>query len=66
MSAPSNESGHGWTFAWSHEYGDHWQFVTEWLHVSSGFPPRSSIGNPEAQVQSQVQLAVRYKFRFGV
>jgi hypothetical protein len=63
---PSNETGHSWTLSGAHEYGDHWQFLLEWLRVSSGFPPRSSIGNPEAQVQSQVQLAIRYKFRFGV
>jgi hypothetical protein len=31
----------------------------------SSFPPRLSIGNPAAQVQSQLQLAVRYKFNFG-
>jgi hypothetical protein len=63
---PSNESGHSWTLSGAHEYGEHWQFLVEWLHVSSGFPPRLTIGTPEAQVQSQLQFAVRYKFRFGV
>jgi hypothetical protein len=25
--APSDQTGHSWTFAWSHECGDHWQFI---------------------------------------
>jgi hypothetical protein len=62
---PSNETGHSWTFAAAHEYGDHWQLIAEWLHVMSSFPPRLAIGIPAAQVQSQLQLAVRYKFNFG-
>jgi hypothetical protein len=64
--APSNETGHSWTFAGTHEFGDHWQFIAEWLRVSSNFPPRAALGIPTAQIQSQVQLAVRYKFRFGM
>jgi hypothetical protein len=63
---PSNETGHSWTLAGAHEYGEHWQFLVEWLRVSSSFPPRLTIGSPASQVQSQLQLAVRYKFRFGV
>jgi hypothetical protein len=61
----SNENGHGWTFAWSHELGEHWQILVEWLRVASIFPPRMEIGNPAAQTQSQLQLAARYKFWFG-
>jgi hypothetical protein len=61
----SNENGHGWTFAWTHELGEHWQFVAEWLRVMSIFPPRMEIGNSAAQTQSQLQLAARYKFQFG-
>ncbi len=62
---PSNETGHSWTLSGAHEYGDHWQFLVEWLRVSSVFPPRLTIGSPAAQVQSQLQFAVRYKFRIG-
>jgi hypothetical protein len=61
----SNDDGHGWTFAWSHECGEHWQLVTEWIRVSSSFLPRLELGEPAAQVQSQFQLAVRYRFQLG-
>jgi hypothetical protein len=63
---PSDETGHSWTFAGAHEYGEHWQFLLEWLRVSSSFPPRSTLGDSAVQIQSQLQLAIRYKFRFGV
>jgi hypothetical protein len=62
---PSNQNGHAWTFAWSHELGEDWQFIAEWLHVASVFPPRAVIGNPAAQTQSQLQLAAHYRFQFG-
>jgi hypothetical protein len=61
----SNQNGHGWTFAWTHEFGEHWQVLAEWLRVVSIFPPRLEMGNPAAQTQSQLQLAARYKFQFG-
>jgi hypothetical protein len=59
---PSNDAGHSWTFAGSHECGAHWQFVTEWLRVVSRFPPRVALGESATQVGSQFQLAVRYQF----
>lgn len=59
---PSNETGHGWTFAWSHELGEHWQFAAEWLRVVSRFPPRLALGENDLQVGSQLQLAARYRF----
>jgi hypothetical protein len=62
---PSNQNGHGWTFAWSHELGEHWQLLAEWLRVASVFPPRAETGIPPAQTQSQLQLAARYKFQFA-
>jgi len=61
----SNENGHGWTLAWSHELGEHWQILAEWLRVASIFPPRVELGNPAAEAQSQLQLAARYRFQFG-
>ena len=62
---PSDQTGHGWTFAWSHRYGDHWQSVLEWLRVASVFPPRLEQGESPAQVESQFQLAVRYRFKLA-
>jgi hypothetical protein len=62
---PSNDDGHSWTFAASHELGDHWQFVIEWLRVSSVFPPRQALAEPAEQTASQFQLAARYRFNFG-
>ncbi len=61
----SNQNGHGWTFAWSHELGEHWQILGEWLRVASMFPPRVESGIPAGQSQTQLQLAARYKFQFG-
>jgi hypothetical protein len=62
---PSDETGHGWTFAWSHRYGEHWQSVAEWLRVASVFPPRTQLGESAAQVESQFQLAVRYRLKLA-
>ena len=61
----SNDAGRSWTFAWSHECGDDWQFVAEWLRVASRFPPRVALDEPAAIVESQFQLAVRYRFQFS-
>ena len=62
---PSSEAGHSWTFAWSHEWGEHWQLVAEWIRVISRFPPRLALGEPAEQVASQLQLAARYRFDLG-
>jgi hypothetical protein len=62
---PSDETGHGWMFAWSHRYGEHWQSVVEWLRVASAFPPRIQLGESASQVESQFQLAVRYRFKLA-
>lgn len=63
--APSDQSGHGWTYAWSYEFREHWQFVTEWLHMTSAYPARLSVGEPLQMTASQFQLAVRYRFHGG-
>ena len=63
---PGDESGHAWTAAFTHELADQWQLAAEWIRVSSRFPPRLIYGEPAALIESQVQLAVRYRFRFGV
>jgi len=62
---PADQSGHAWTLAWTHELGDDWQLAAEWLRVTSNFPPRLAYGGPPGLVESQYQIAVRYRFRFG-
>ena len=62
---PSDETGHAWTLAWSHQHGEHWRFVAEWLRAASVFPPRIQLGESSAQVESQFQLAARYRFRLA-
>jgi hypothetical protein len=63
---PANESGHAWTAAWTRDLGEHWQLAAEWIRVWSQFPPRAEFGVPSALIESQVQIAMRYRFRFGV
>jgi hypothetical protein len=62
---PSNESGHAWTGAWTRDLGEHWQLAAEWIRVWSRFPPRASFGAP-ALVESQVQIAMRFRFHLSV
>src|SRR5262249_8620656 len=63
---PVNQTGHSWTFSGGHDLGEHLQLLVEWLRVNSTFPPRSALGIPITDAESQLQLAVRYKFQFGV
>ena len=62
---PSNEAGHAWMAAWTHDFDYHWQLVAEWIRVSSGFPPRILYAEPSALSESQTQIAVRYRFHLG-
>jgi hypothetical protein len=59
---PRNQDGHAWTLAYTRDFGEHWQFVSEFLRVASLFPPRTLLGESAAQVESQLQLAFRYRF----
>jgi len=61
----SDESGHAWTVAWSHDVGGHWQAVAEWIRVFSRFPPRIEYGVMPQLVETQAQLALRYRFRWA-
>jgi hypothetical protein len=63
---PTNERGHAWTFGWAHDIGDGWQLATEWIRVTSRFPPRIALGESAGLIESQLQLAVRYRFHLGV
>ncbi len=62
---PADEAGHALTAAVMHRLDEHWELAAEWLRVDSRFPPRTAYGGPAATTDSQVQLAVRYRFRFA-
>jgi hypothetical protein len=63
---PSNDLGHAWTLGWMHDLGHGWQLAAEWLRVTSRFPPRVEIGESAGLIESQTQVAVRYRFHLGV
>ncbi len=63
---PSDQTGHAWTAAWSHEFDDHWQLVAEWIRVTSAFPPRALYAEAPGSIDTQIQIAVRYRFQFGM
>jgi hypothetical protein len=63
---PPDDSGHAWTAAWTHDLGPQWQVVAEWIRVTSRFPPRASYGELPANVETQTQVAVRYRFTAGL
>jgi hypothetical protein len=63
---PGDEAGHAWTVAFSHDLGEHWQVAAEWIRASSRFPPRVTAGEPMQLLESQTQLAVRYRFHAGL
>jgi hypothetical protein len=62
---PRSQDGHAWTLSWSREFAEHWQLVGEWLRVASTFPPRIFEGESPQQVETQFQIALRYRFNFG-
>lgn len=62
----TDEAGHAWTAGWTHELGHEWQLAAEWIHVVSRFPPRTEVGGAPIFLQTQAQIAIRYRFRFGV
>lgn len=60
---PADQAGHSWTMAWSYDLPGHWQLIAEWIRVNSSFPPRANLGEPVASTDTQVQAALRYRFR---
>jgi hypothetical protein len=62
---PGDQDGHAWTFAFTYEPAEHWQFVAEWIRAYSSFPPRVELDESIMQTQSQIQIAARYRFRVG-
>jgi hypothetical protein len=63
---PADDSGHAWTAAWTHDLGAQWQLLAEWIRVTSRFPPRAANGAPQPYVESQTQVAIRYRFTGGL
>jgi len=62
--APADEAGHALTAALIHRLTEQWELAAEWLRVESQFPPRAALGIPVASTDTQIQLALRYRFRF--
>jgi hypothetical protein len=60
-----DQDGHAWTLAWGYEPAEHWQLIAEWIRAFSSFPPRQELDEPVQQIQSQVQIALRYRFELG-
>jgi hypothetical protein len=60
---PSTGNGHGYTLGWTHSLGEHWELAAEWIRLTSTFPPRIEYDLPPGFIESQVQLAVRYRFQ---
>jgi hypothetical protein len=58
---PPNELGHAWTFGWMHDLGHGWTTALEWIRATSEFPPRAEYGETDGLIESQLQLAVRYR-----
>lgn len=63
---PANQTGHAFTGAWTHDLGAQWQFVAEYIHVTSRFPPRAEYGELPGYAESQTQIAIRYRFTAGL
>jgi len=61
---PSDDLGHAWTVGWSHDFGAGLQMAAECIRVTSRFPPRANIGESVGLVESQLQIAVRYRFHW--
>jgi hypothetical protein len=58
---PPNELGHAWTLGWMHDFGHGWSTAAEWIRATSVFPPRVEYAESDGLIESQLQLAVRYR-----
>lgn len=61
--APANQDGHAWTLGWTHRFNDTFEVATEWIRASSTFPPRVESGTTPFVRASQMQVALRYRFK---
>ncbi len=60
----ADDTGHALTVAWFERLDEHWELAAEWLRVRSKFPPRFDLNIDPRVTDRQVQIAVRYWFRF--
>jgi hypothetical protein len=44
-----------------HEFGHGWTSAAEWIRATSRFPPRAEYDESVGLIESQLQLAVRYR-----
>jgi hypothetical protein len=58
-----NDSGHAWTIAAGHEFGEHWSAMVEGLWVNSSMPQRPEFGAPVAARESSLTLSLRYALK---
>jgi hypothetical protein len=58
--------GHAWTFGWMHDLGAGWRLAAEWIRATSRFPQRVEYDESSGLIESQVQLAVKYRFHWGM
>lgn len=58
----NDDAGHALTAAWFERLGGRWELVAEWLRVRSRFARRADVGLAPAVTDTQVQLALRYRF----
>jgi hypothetical protein len=58
---PPDELGHAWTLGWMHEFGQGWTGAAEWIRATSRFAPRAEYDESVGLIESQLQLAVRYR-----
>jgi hypothetical protein len=63
--APADQAGHAWTLAVTHELGEDWEAVVEYIRTDSRFPPRADAGLTASLTDAQLQLALRYRFRLS-
>lgn len=59
-----DDSGSAWTVAVLKDMGRQFQIAAEWLRVDSTFPAREYAQLEPQQLESQVQLSLRYKWHY--
>lgn len=55
----NNNRGHAWTLAYQRELNKSWSVILEALQIDSSLAMRTSIGEPVAAAERELQLAVR-------
>ena len=61
------QRGHAFTAAWLFDADAHWRVALEWLQVRShSYNRPDTLAGPPFATETQLQLAVRYAFGYGV